>query len=74
MNENAMRNKSYEANSLENTMPMFGSNHTVVNTARFSNTDGLCSVNINTSRLAKFGAKKKFHRIIRMDECFDYKN
>lgn len=58
MNENAMRNKSYEANSLENTMPMFGSNHTIVNTARFTNTDGLCAVNINTSRLAKFGAKK----------------
>lgn len=58
MNENAMRNKSYEANSLENTMPMFGSNRTVVNTARFTNTDGLCAVNINTSRLAKFGAKK----------------
>lgn len=58
MNENAMRNKSYEANSLENTMPMFGSNHTIVNTARFTNTDGLCAVNINTSRLAKFGTKK----------------
>lgn len=58
MNENAMRNKSYEANNLENTMPMFGSNHTVVNTARFINTDGLCAVNINTSRLAKFGSKK----------------
>lgn len=64
MNENAMRNKSYEANSLENTMPMFGSNHTVVNTARFSNTDGLCSVNINTSRLAKFGAKKNFIELL----------
>lgn len=58
MNENSMRNKSYEANSLENTMPMFGSNHTVVNTARFTNLDGLCTVNINTSRLAKFGEKK----------------
>lgn len=64
MNENAMRNKSYEANSLENTMPMFGSNHTVVNTARFSNADGLCSVNINTSRLAKFGAKKNFMELL----------
>lgn len=64
MNENAMRNKSYEANSLENTMPMFGSNHTVVNTARFSNADGLCSVNINTSRLAKFGSKKNFKKLL----------
>lgn len=64
MNENAMRNKSYEANSLENTMPMFGANHTVVNTARFSNADGLCSVSINTSRLAKFGAKKNFKELL----------
>lgn len=64
MNENAMRNKSYEANSLENTMPMFGSNHTVVNTARFTNTDGLCAVNINTSRLAKFGTKKNLIELL----------
>lgn len=64
MNENAMRNKSYEANSLENTMPMFGSNHTVVNTARFANTNGLCTVNINTSRLAKFGTKKNLIELL----------
>lgn len=64
MNENAMRNKSYEANSLENTMPMFGSNHTVVNTARFTNMDGLCAVNINTSRLAKFGTKKNLYGLL----------
>lgn len=64
MNENAMRNKSYEANNLENTMPMFGSNHVVVNTARFSNADGLCAVNINTSRLAKFGTKKNLIELL----------
>lgn len=58
MNENAMRNKSYEARSLENTMPMFGTNHTVINAARFTNNDGLCAININTSRLSKFGEKK----------------
>lgn len=58
MNENAMRNKSYEANNLETTMPMFGSNHTVINTARFTNTNGLFTVNINTSRLTKFETKK----------------
>lgn len=64
MNEDAMRNKSYEAKSLENTMPMFGANHTVVNAARFTNNDGLCSININTSRLSKFGEKKNLLSIL----------
>lgn len=65
MNESAMRNKSYEASNLENAMPMFGSNHTVINTARFANMDGLCSINMSTSRLAKFGAKKKLMELLK---------
>lgn len=65
MNENAMRNKSYEAKSLENTMPMFGANHTVINAARFTNNDGLCAININTSRLSKFGEKKNLLNLLK---------
>lgn len=56
--KSAMRSKSYEANDLKSSMPMFGSNQSVVNVARFSNDDGICTVNISTSRIAKFGEKK----------------
>lgn len=58
MNENAMRNKSYEANNLENAMPTFGSNQNIIQTARLRTSDGLCTLNINTSRIAKFGNKR----------------
>lgn len=65
MNENAMRNKSYEAKNLENTMPMFGANHTVINAAKFTNKEGLCAININTSRLSKFGEKKNLLNLLK---------
>lgn len=58
MNEDAMRNKSYEANDLKNSMPMFGANQNIVNTARFVTDDELCTLNISTSRISKFGNKK----------------
>lgn len=57
--KNAMRTKSYEANNLQISMPMFGTNQNIVTTIRFVNdNDGTCSVNIGTSRIAKFGNKK----------------
>lgn len=57
--KNAMRTKSYEANNLQISMPMFGTNQNIVTTIRFVNdNDGTCSVNIGTSRIAKFGSKK----------------
>ena len=57
--KNAIRSKSYEANNLQISMPMFGTNQNIVTTVRFSNdSDGVCTVNIGTSRIAKFGNKK----------------
>lgn len=57
--KNAIRTKSYEANNLQISMPMFGTNQNIVTTVRFVNdTDGVCTVNIGTSRIAKFGNKK----------------
>ena len=57
--KNAMRTKSYEANNLQISMPMFGTNQNIVTSIRFVNdNEGTCSVNIGTSRIAKFGSKK----------------
>lgn len=57
--KNAMRTKSYEANNLQISMPMFGTHQNIVTNIRFANdNDGACSVNIGTSRIAKFGSKK----------------
>ena len=64
LNGNSLRNKSYEANDLENAMPMYGSNHAVVNKTRFTNTTGLCDVNISTSRLAKYGEKVNLSELL----------
>lgn len=58
--KNAMRTKSYEANNLQISMPMFGTNQSIVTTIRFVNdSDGTCTVNIGTSRISKFGSKKE---------------
>lgn len=59
VNENGMRNKSYEANNLKNAMPTFASNHNIVTTTRFSTDNDICTLNISTSRMAKFGKDKK---------------
>lgn len=57
---NAIRSKSYEANNLQNSMPMFGTNQNIVTTVRFVNdVNGVCAVNVGTSRIAKFGDKKE---------------
>ena len=58
-NSNAMRNKSYEAEDLESTMPMFNANNSIISTVRLDDRqNGVCTLNVSTSRLAKFGAKK----------------
>lgn len=56
--KNAIRSKSFEANNLQISMPMFGTNQSIVTTVRFANDDGVCSINIGTSRIAKFGNKR----------------
>lgn len=57
--KDAIRTKSYEANNLQISMPMFGTHQNIVTTVRFVNdNDGVCTVNIGTSRIAKFGEKK----------------
>lgn len=59
INSNGMRNKSVEANNLKNSMSLFGSNQSIVTNTRFVNDeDEICTLNISTSRLAKFGHKK----------------
>lgn len=58
--KNAIRTKSYEANNLQISMPMFGTNQNIVTTVRFANDeDGVCTVNIGTSRISKFGDKRR---------------
>lgn len=56
--KDAMRSKSYEANNLRISMPLFGVNQNIINSVRFVNSDGVCAVSVNTSRIAKFGEKK----------------
>lgn len=69
MNENAMRNKTYEANNLENAMPTFGANQNIIQTVRFCSEDELCTLNINTSRITKLGNKKNIPAlVVWMDE------
>lgn len=63
--KNAIRTKSYEANNLQISMPMFGTNQNIVTTVRFANdVDGVCTINIGTSRIAKFGNKKGIGSLI----------
>lgn len=61
---NAMRTKSYEANDLRISMPMFGANQNIVTAMRFANDDGISAVNVSTSRIAKFGEKKGLHGLL----------
>ena len=63
--KNAIRTKSYEANDLQISMPMFGTNQNIVTTVRFANdVDGVCTINIGTSRISKFGNKKGISSLI----------
>lgn len=63
--KDAIRTKSYEANNLQISMPMFGTNQNMVTTIRFVNdNDGTCSVNIGTSHIAKFGGKKGLNLLL----------
>lgn len=64
MNEEAMRNRSYEANDLENSMPMYSANQNIVTSTRFTSGEQVCTLNISTSRLAKFGAKKNISPLL----------
>lgn len=64
MSVDAMRNKSYEANNLRNSMPTFNSNQLILNATKFLNSSGLCSINVATSRLAKFGEKKSIRTLL----------
>jgi hypothetical protein len=58
LNDNSLRNKSYEANDLQSTMPLFGTNHYIVKDSRFNTNDEVCTLCIGSSRIAKFGNKK----------------
>ena len=64
MNEDAVRNKMYEANHLEKTMPMFSADQSIVQTVRITNQNETCLLNINTSKIAKFGVKKNIHGLL----------
>lgn len=64
MSVEAMRNKSYEANNLTISMPTFNSNQSILNATKFINSSGLCSINVATSRLAKFGDKKSIRSLL----------
>ena len=64
MNEEAVRNKMYEANHLEHSMPLFCADQSIVNGMRITNGKDVFSVNINTSNIAKFGIKRNIHRLL----------
>lgn len=64
MSVEAMRNKSYEANNLTISMPTFNSNQSILNATKFINSSGICSINVATSRLAKFGDKKSIRSLL----------
>ena len=64
-NSNAMRNKTYEAENLESTMPMFNANNSIVSTVRLDDQmNGVCTLSVSTSRLSKFGAKKNIQNTL----------
>lgn len=59
---NAMRNKSFEAEDLETSMPMFNANNSIVSTVRFDDQqNGACTLCVSTSRISKFGKKTNLH-------------
>lgn len=65
MNPNAIRNRAYEGEDLESTMPMFNANNQILSTVRLDDkTNGLCTLNISTSRVSKFGNKKNLKGVL----------
>lgn len=58
INDNGVRNKSVEANDLANVMSLFGANQNIATATRFVTDGEICTLNISTSSLAKFGSKK----------------
>lgn len=64
-NANSMRNKSFEAEDLETTMAMFNANNSIISTVRLDDQqNGVCTLNVSTSRLSKFGNKKNIHNTL----------
>lgn len=64
-NANSMRNKSFEAEDLEATMAMFNANNNIISTVRLDDQqNGVCTLNVSTSRLSKFGSKKNIHNTL----------
>lgn len=64
MNKNAMRNKSYEANDLQKCLPEYAIDHSIIQNVRIQTEGELCTLNISTSRIAKFGAKKNMGNLL----------
>lgn len=58
INDNGVRNKTVEANNLANVMSLFGANQNIATATRFVTDGEICTLNISTSSLAKFGSKK----------------
>lgn len=60
LNPNALRNRSFESNDLNQSMPLFGLGQSVVKTTRIkqSNAD-TATITLSTSRVAKFGSSKR---------------
>lgn len=60
LNPNALRNRSYEGNDLNQSMPLFGLGQSVVKATRIrqSNADSI-TITLSTSRVAKIGSAKK---------------
>ena len=69
-NANSMRNKSFEAEDLEATMAMFNANNSIISTVRLDDQqNGVCTLNVSTSRLSKFGSKKNvYNTLLWIDE------
>lgn len=58
MNPNAIRNKSFEAEDLENSMPMLNAKNSILSSIRFDNDDkGIFTLNFSTSLLSQLGVK-----------------
>ena len=60
LNNNSLRNRSFEGNDLNQSMPLFGLGQSVVKTARIRQpNEGTTTITLSTSRVAKFGSEKK---------------
>lgn len=60
LNNNALRNRSFEGNDLNQSMPLFGLGQSVVKTARIRQpNEDTTTITLSTSRVAKFGSEKK---------------